>query len=380
MSVTVNRDELKKALTAIRPAVGKGLDRLVRIDAPGEEELIFEAGDYDLRIAVLVDTVDSGTFGDVFPFYVDMRTLSLFVNAADKGALIDIDSHQDKKAILLSGRDWVEIENDFLRGVEADRPGYGITVQTPWPRPAATTTWSAGAGAISAIRAAAVVACRDDCRPVLCQVLLDADEGVAVATDSYRMMVASGIDVPDTIMLPRKVVAAMRPEVCEALVTYDPARPGNDNGTFLEVACDNRVTIQANRHSLGVFPTWKQLMPVASMVGLQVDRDKALRQLTALSIWGAGSAVPGRLVWNGEAVEWYHKEEGTIRAGVLDATDRLDGSLRLTVGFNPDYLAAAIRSIPTPVVHWDMIDNLKPVVFSDPEGTVKHLLMPVRMA
>lgn len=378
MTVIIDQPDLKAALSRVRPATGKYPANMVKLEPDeGNEALVLTGADYSLRVCTIVPAREAELASDVWPVYLPIRHLSVFTNNLDKAARITI-SAEDKLVTIRSGVDRFEVSHDALHGTDPVA-GPPLEAEVGMSRPDRAVTWSAPGGTLAAMRAVLPAVSRDDYRPVLTQVHLDPD-GEAVTTDSYRLMVVKCATPGERLGIPARLVRAIPKDADEALITYDEV---NMVGGFLEFACDNGTTVQHRGHSLGEFPNYQSLLPNRKIVALELDRDHAIAQMKMLAGWGGNDVNPGRFIWDGEGVEWSHKtnwDGDTLRVGRLNATDRQPVSPAITVGFNPWYFLDGLRSIPSPVIHWDMVDNLKPFVLSDPEGTHRYLLMPVRMS
>lgn len=228
-----------------------------------------------------------------------------------------------------------------------------------------------------ALRQVVRAASTDDARPILTGVLLaaEADGLRLVATDSYRLAVR---DLPGTsvlaadqkVLVPSRALAEL-----QRLLTGGPSvtlRLGERDATF-EVG-DTRLT---TRLIEGEFPNYRQLIPGPQPNVLTVAREPLLEAIRRVRIL-ARDSTPIRV-----AMATDHVRLMAINQELGQAAEELEAHFtgnEMTVGFNPDYLAAGVEAMTTDEITLESQDALKPAVVRGVGASeYLYLLMPVRM-
>lgn len=224
-------------------------------------------------------------------------------------------------------------------------------------------------------------AARDETRPLLCSVALDLGRGKAVATDSYRLTV---VDVPDLARLVSEVLllplAAVRP-LAQVLASHA-------GDVTLSLARDDKVLLVAvgdQEWSLrlrdGNYPEWPDLIAEGDATEIEVDAaelaDVASLITDTYAITGYSTshaplvlaATQGKVT-----VQTRHPECIEVRQEIA-AT----GTVRepVEIGFNPRFLADAMRAIAPDRAKLTLLSPLRPMVAAAPDALV--LVMPVRL-
>lgn len=275
------------------------------------------------------------------------------------------------------------------------------------PAPAA---WIDGPSYLGALRAVLPAASADTARPVLSAVLHEAD-GTLVATDSYRLHVATGPALYGAGIVDRstaRMVSALAGKRYAGTIgiRLDGEGPyGERTATF---ALDG-VTV-VGRLVDGEYPSWRMLVPEPAEAGTARSCSWTVAGKPCGAPFGDAVDGSGRLCGSG------HHEPGTVTladpaaflgavvsAGVVagDGPIRLDlnGSVALVadrpdlgsttatvagatydgpalvVGVNAGFLGDAAAAVGA--VRIDARDGLKPLRLDGPAGTA--LVMPVRL-
>jgi len=229
----------------------------------------------------------------------------------------------------------------------------------------------------SAVAQVTKAASRDEARPILTGVLLEAEAGkiTLAATDSYRLAVRDIAWTGPTEPLKRVVPA-------RALAEAARAAEGEEN---VQLALgENQVTVSGKERRLttrlieGEFPNWRQLVPEDQPNRLTVDREgfqEAVRRVGILAQQG----TPVRLELGPSGVR--------LTAGTQDvgeAADLVEGKYEgepLVIAFNASYLSDGVQAIEGNEVVLSCRDGLKPAVLRSPDGaSFLYLLMPVRIS
>jgi DNA polymerase III subunit beta len=249
--------------------------------------------------------------------------------------------------------------------------------------PSLTGPAGAAGGTVSAAELALAVAqvtkaaSRDEARPILTGVLLEAgtDKLTFAATDSYRLAIRELAWKGPTDALKRVVPA-------RALQEAARAAEGEDDVAI--ALGESQVTVQGKERRLtsrlieGEFPNWRQLVPEDQPNHLTVDREAFLEAVRRVGIL-AQQGTPVRLELGPAGVR--------LTAGTQDvgeAADLVEGKYEgepLTIAFNAGYLSDGVQAIDGSEVVLSCRDGLKPAVLRSPDGgSFLYLLMPVRIS
>jgi DNA polymerase III subunit beta len=248
------------------------------------------------------------------------------------------------------------------------------SLAAPQDAPSATVPAGEFATAVAQVTKAAS---RDEARPILTGVLLEADGSklTFAATDSYRLAVRdiAWKGPKDAI---RRVVPA------RALA--EASRAAEAEGDVSIVLGESQVTVEGKDRRLttrlieGEFPNWRQLVPEDQPNRLTVDRETFLESVRRVGIL-AQQGTPVRLELGPAGVR--------LTAGTQDvgeAADLVEGKYEgepLVIAFNPTYLSDGVQAIEGSEVVLSCRDGLKPAVLRSPDGgSFLYLLMPVRIS
>lgn len=378
MTITVDHKELRAALARVKPAtVGlRGFTSMVRLAGMSGNELCVSSDDGDMRISTICPvsrTTSEGDFDVCLPFATmvkicDSWSAPLVMEELSDGR-VSIERRQSETR-------FTTIQDVRTPTVEkAEGPPVSLPSRR---RPVDPSTWMCPGPVLDSMRLAAVVAGTDDARPVLAQVHLD-PAGHVVATDSYRLAYHphEPTDLPNEHLgIPVPMVKAIPADTGEILVTY------NIKERCVELACDSATTI-TGRTVDGEFPNWRGLAPKSKQCVTVVDTtlhqiQRAVRMCKPFSDY-----TPMTWGWDpkAEVFRWGLYIPDTLDlSGELPGEDRREGrpSIEVRIGLNPTYLAEAAAITGSGVVRIGIIDNLKPLLLSDPDGRHNCLLMPVR--
>ncbi|HUR18909.1 MAG TPA: hypothetical protein VMZ51_08250 [Acidimicrobiales bacterium] len=335
-----------KALRAIKPALKAGTDCYngsVLIDG-WEDHLTLTTANGDATIVATLPVTDTdGTLTG--------QRVSVRVNLAD----IPTTGPSSRWTISAEG---LEVEsNGITQHLAPAEPPYSGSFPTHYgPVPTTTTLAS------STLAAVAVAASKDQARPILTSMLFS--RAGVVATDSYRLHYAPGVDFGD-VLIPAALVAVV-------------AKYGDTLGVGVSEAGD-LATLAAGpvvatvRTIDGEFPDWAQLIPKVAGKVTNLCDGPGLAKAAAAAFkitkrpGDIRHTLPARL--NGALTV---EVEGTevFRAPLPTTGDDL------AVAFNPRFLGEVVAATGATEIHW--VDALKPAVFAGP-GPVRGLLMPVRV-
>lgn len=281
---------------------------------------------------------------------------------------------------LPEGKVTFTVSNDIVT-VEAGRSKTSVPTYAAADFPKILTA-SAADGSIAAsvfgeaLRQVVRAASDDMQRLALTGVLVSSQaEGLTfVATDSYRLAVrsvpGSSLTGESRIIAPKRALDELRRLIkTHDTITY---RLSPERATFIIGNATLSTTL------LDVeFPNYKQLIQPSYPNKLSVNREQLLDAVRRAKVF-ARETTPVRLEMTADSLKLsvVTNEIGeTIE--VLDAT--LDGA-PMTIGFNPDYLAAGIDAVAGEQLMIETTDPVKPAVLRglDSPGYL-YLVMPQRL-
>lgn len=384
MTVTVKPKDLAAALARVKPAVGSyyrgnGLTNMVRLEADGSE-LCVSADDGDKRISTLCEAGVTGTLDACVPHSLLSRIARVWKYdmsmCLDGDGRLTMEQHRTGTTFVSAGDARTEFFGDTAKAKDiAVVAGRGVV------RPSHAETWHCSGDVVRSIKLVAPSACDDEARPVLGQVHLD-PAGYVVATDSYRLAISTHepTDLPAEVLgIPRSVAWAIPDGTGEMLVTYD------HRSRYLELACDSGVTI-TTRTVEGDFPNWQGLVPRDGMAVTMVDvaHHQAIQAWKAAKAMANGTMQPTYFTWDPDESSFRYGvsvHDEFVFEGRLAGEDRHPkASKEVRAAFNPDYFLDSMAACGSGVIRIEIIDNLKPIRLSAPDGNHACLLMPVRIA
>jgi DNA polymerase-3 subunit beta len=243
----------------------------------------------------------------------------------------------------------------------------GETVKLPGP-PLAET-----------IERVARAASRDEVRPILTGVLLQAEENrlTMVATDSYRLSVKhTELETPVGQALEANVPARALRELSriitsEELEEVEIAMPRN------QVVFKAGPVLLSSRLIEGQFPSWRQLVPESFEHEVRLPREEFLEVARRIGQLAQRNA-PLRLA--------FAEGELTVAAetpDVGDATESIPAPFTgepLEIAFNPQFLIEGVDSVDTDELAIQLSSPLRPGLLR-PVGSedFSYLVMPIRL-
>jgi DNA polymerase-3 subunit beta len=228
-----------------------------------------------------------------------------------------------------------------------------------------------------AVSQVARAASRDEARPVLTGVLIEANrEGLTlVATDSYRLAVRELQATGDG------EARALVPE--RALAEAGRAAGGEEKGQVELVIGEAQTAFRVgplrmtSRLIEGEFPNFRQLLPEPGQNRLatgRVDLLEAVRRVGLL----ARESSPVRLELNALGVRL--SSSSPDLGGAVEAVEGTYEGDELTVAFNPTYLGDGLSAAIADRVTVELRDGLKPALIKGQgEDAFTYLVMPVRL-
>jgi DNA polymerase-3 subunit beta len=219
-------------------------------------------------------------------------------------------------------------------------------------------------------------ASRDESRPVLTGILVrfEGQSLVMAATDSYRLSVKSTELTKPGPALEAIIPARALTEVTRLAGAAETVRLGvNDNHVVFGVG-DVWLT---TRRIDGQFPNYKQLIPEAYEVELQLPRAEILDVVRRAAVM-AQRNTPLRLR--------FAEGELTISAQSQDVGEARESMPApyvgepLEIGFNADFLRDGLEAVQSDTVELKLINPLRPGLLTSSGDTFSYLIMPIRLA
>jgi DNA polymerase III subunit beta len=227
-----------------------------------------------------------------------------------------------------------------------------------------------------AVKQVAKAASKDEARPILTGVLVEANrEGLTlVATDSYRLAVreltAKGEGEAKVLIPERAITEAGR--AAEAM----------DKGDVEILLEESQATFHAGPLTLtsrlieGEFPSYRQLIPEGYENHLTVSRIGLLDAVSRVGLLARENS-PVRLEFNALGVRL--SSSSPDLGGAVEVVEAEYGGEDTTVAFNPGYLIDGLSVATGDKAKIEVRDGLKPaLVRGDTEGFL-YLVMPVRL-
>ena len=228
-----------------------------------------------------------------------------------------------------------------------------------------------------AVGQVARAASRDEARPVLTGILVEANrEGlIMAATDSYRLAVrelsATG-EGEATALVPER-----------ALSEAGRAAAGEEKGEVEIILGEAQAAFRAGSLRLTSrlieeqFPNYRQLMPEPGENRLAAGRQELLEAVRRVGLLARESS-PVRLELNALGVRLTSSSPDL--GGAVEAVEAGYQGEDLTVAFNPHYLGDGLAGVTADRVQVEFRDGLKPAVIRG-EGSeaFTYLVMPVRL-
>jgi DNA polymerase-3 subunit beta len=321
----------------------------------------------DLDVTVQVEIAVSGQEAGVC--VIPARLATDIVRALEPGAVSV--SVEGGESVIAAGRSQFSVRvlaaEEFLR----------------LPTPSGEAVTLAAGEVRAALEQVVRAASRDDARPILTGVLMEAEAGGLrlVATDSYRLALR---DLPGTTFLAegQKVLVPSRAlgELTRLLAGAEQVelRLGPDEASF-DVGRSRLTT----RLLEGEFPNYRQLIPSNYPNRLSVGKEAMLDAVRRVKLL-ARDAAPVRLSFRPEGVELTAVTQDVGQARE-DVDAKYEGA-EMMIAFNPEFLIDGIEATPGDEVVLETLDALKPATIRPVPGAgataagFLYLLMPVRVS
>ena len=362
MKFRCDRDLLSEALQTVQRGVSTrpGIPALTGVlMTVGENELALTTTDLEVTTEVRV-AVDAREDGNAL---VPARLLADMVKALPPDAVdFETDGSQAKVSCRsFEGTLRCLAAEDFpaVRDVE----GVKVTLDAT--------------GFAEGVTQVARAASRDEARPVLTGVLMEANrEGLTmVATDSYRLAVREVQATGDG------EARALVPE--RAIAEAGRAAGGVEKGKVEVVIGDAQAAFRVgtlrmtSRLIEGEFPNYRQLLPEPGQNRLSTGRTELLEAVRRVGLLARESS-PVRLELNALGVRL--SSSSPDLGGAVEAVEGAYEGEDLTVAFNPNYLGDGLSAPTSEKVTLELRDGLKPaLVRGEGEDAYTYLVMPVRL-
>jgi len=367
MKLSVPRDSLSNALQLVGRAVSTrgtlpSLGGILLI--AGDGPLTLRATDMELSLTRNLDDAKTEQEGTVL---LPGRLLGDVVRSLPPGEVtLELRGEQRDVEISAGGARFhlrTLAAEDFPRLPELE----GETVRLPAAPLAAT------------IDLVARAASRDEVRPILTGVLLQADGSrlTMVATDSYRLSVKhTEFEAPITQALDANVPARALRELAR-IISAAGAEEVEIALQRNQVVFETAGAVLSSRLIEGQFPSWRQLIPESFEHEVRMPREELLEIARRISQLAQRNA-PLRFA--------FAEGELTVAAETPDIGDASEGMPApytgepLEIAFNPQFLVEGIESIATDEVSLQLSSPLRPGLLRPVDGEdFSYLVMPIRL-
>src|SRR5919109_5658081 len=233
-----------------------------------------------------------------------------------------------------------------------------------------------GAAFAEGVAQVARAASRDEARPILTGVLIEASrEGITLAaTDSYRLAF-------------REVTATADGEakalVTERAISEAARAAGGDEKAEVELVLGTAqatfrvgTLILTSRLIEGEFPNYRQLVPEPGDNRLSAPRQDLLEAIRRVGLLARENS-PIRLELN--ALGARLTSSSPDLGGAVEAVEATYEGEDITVAFNPTYLADGLQACTGDTIRLEVRDGLKPGVVKGEGDAFTYLVMPVRL-
>jgi DNA polymerase III subunit beta len=367
MKLSVSRDSLSGALQLVGRAVSSrgalpSLGGILLV--AGEDRLTLRATDMELAITRGLDDVTLERDGSVL---LPGRLFADVVRSLPPGQVSLEQRAEQRDVEIAAGGARFHLRTlpaeDFPRLPELE----GEAIRLPGEPLAAT------------IDLVARAASRDEVRPILTGVLLQAegDTLTMVATDSYRLSVKhTKLESPIAQTLEANVPARALRELARIVSAEQAAE--------VEIALPrNQIVFGAagvrlsSRLIEGQFPSWRQLVPESFEHEVRLPREEFLEIARRISQLAQRNA-PLRLA--------FAEGELTVAAETPDIGDASEGMPApytgepLEIAFNPQFLVEGIESVGSEELAIRLSSPLRPGLLRPVDGEeFSYLVMPIRL-
>jgi DNA polymerase-3 subunit beta len=367
MKLTINKDNLFGALQLVSRAVSarSTLPSLsgILVDV-GTNAVTLRATDMELGITLGVNSASIDSDGTAL---VPGRLLVDVVRSLPEGELTLAQRPEQRDIELAAGEGRFHLRilpvEDFPRlpGLEGD------TVKLP------------AGPLVETIERVARAASRDEVRPILTGVLLQAEGNILtmVATDSYRLSVKrteleGELAQPLEAIVPARALRELaRVVASEGAEEVEIAMPGN------QAIFGARSVTLSSRLIEGQFPSWRQLIPESFEHEVRLPRAELLEVARRVSQLAQRNA-PLRLALS--------EGELTVAAETPDVGDASEAmpapysAEPMEIAFNPQFLIEGIDSVDGDELALQLSSPLRPGLLR-PVGRedFSYLVMPIRL-
>jgi DNA polymerase III subunit beta len=367
MKLSVSRDSLSGALQLVGRAVSTrgtlpSLGGILLI--AGDGSLTLRATDMELALTSALDDANTERDGTVL---LPGRLFADVVRSLPPGEVaLELRSEERDVEIAAGGARFhlrTLPADDFPRLPELE----GETAKLP------------GAPLAETIDLVARAASRDEVRPILTGVLLQAEATALtmVATDSYRLSVKhTELDGAVTQTLEANVPARALRELARII--------GAEGAEEVEIALPRNQAVfrvagvvLSSRLIEGQFPSWRQLIPETFEHEVRLPREEFLEIARRISQLAQRNA-PLRLA--------FAEGEVTVAAETPDIGDASEAMPApysgepLEIAFNPQFLVEGIESVPTEQIAIQLSSPLRPGLLRPVDGDdFSYLVMPIRL-
>lgn len=222
-------------------------------------------------------------------------------------------------------------------------------------------------------------ASRDEVRPILTGVLLQADGSrlTMVATDSYRLSVKhTELEVPIAQELDANVPARALRELAR-IISAEGAEEVEIALQRNQVVFKIAGTLLSSRLIEGQFPSWRQLIPESFEHEVHLPREELLEIARRISQLAQRNAPLRFAFAEGELI---------VAAETPDIGDASEGMPApysgepLEIAFNPQFLVEGLESVGTGEVSMHLSSPLRPGLLRPVDGEeFSYLVMPIRL-
>jgi DNA polymerase-3 subunit beta len=223
----------------------------------------------------------------------------------------------------------------------------------------------------------------DETRPILTGFLWQADQGLVVATDGYRLSMDTNKQVwgIDRGQLPRLIVPGKA--ATQLLQVFEDLKLAKVRVGFLKqsqqlVFVGNDV-VGVVRVLMGEFPKYEGILPQQLEVRLTLNREQLLSAVRAAAIFARDSANIVKLQFNNSVIE-VSANAAQVGENIVEVEVEVEEGVEGTIAFNSKYLIDLLTHMTTDRITFGMNDSLKPGMFMEVGNDhYKHVIMPVRV-
>jgi DNA polymerase-3 subunit beta len=224
---------------------------------------------------------------------------------------------------------------------------------------------------------------RDEGRPVLTGVLWEIASNRWVATDGYRLSMATvqvgaeaGTKLPEKLLLGERLLS-------EGLRAWGEMGLEQAKLTLFEaskqVALESDEVTLVGRWLEGEYPQYEGIIPDKPTLVATVDRSEWARAVKTASIFARDSAHIIKMKIGKGQVE-VSANTPQVGENQVEVEAEIEGEAELTIAFNSKYLADLISHASSERIRMGFTQSLKPGVFWEEDRKVfQHIIMPVRV-